>query len=379
MKAKILIVDDEPMLLRLVGYALHKEGYETVIAKQGEEALGKVRAERPDLVILDIMLPDMDGIEVCRRLRAGPETTTLPIMMLSARGQVPDKIMGLRAGADEYMTKPIHPEELVARVEALLERTHRLCQTRLGKALGFIGAKGGVGTTTVALNIAVALAKREKTTIAVELRPYFGTFSLQLGQASTQNLGGLLALEPEAIDERELNIRLTNHSTGLRILFGPQKVDQYREIRPDQAEAVVTGLIRIADYTIVDLPCCPSSASQAALRRCNFAVLVVEPEPSCVQAAKVTLELLKSWGVSGGLVGSVIVNRTASAMPMKFDEIASQLDCRVIGVVQLATEACLSAQKRGVPLVASQPDNPASANLTELADKLSSSSAGIIL
>jgi DNA-binding response OmpR family regulator len=107
MKAKILIVDDEPMLLRLVGYALHKEGYETVIAKQGEEALGKVKTERPDLVILDIMLPDMDGIEVCRRLRGRPETTTLPVMMLSARGQVPDKVMGLRAGADEYMTKPI--------------------------------------------------------------------------------------------------------------------------------------------------------------------------------------------------------------------------------------------------------------------------------
>jgi DNA-binding response OmpR family regulator len=379
MKAKILIVDDEPVLLRLVGYALHKEGYETVVAQQGEEALGKVKTERPDLVILDIMLPDMDGIEICRRLRARPETTTLPIMMLSARGQVPDKVMGLRAGADEYMTKPIHPEELVARVEALLERTRRLRQTRQGKAFGFIGAKGGVGTTTVALNIAVALAKREKATIAVELRPYFGTFSLQLGQAPTQNLGDLLALEPEAIDERELTIRLANHSTGLRTLFGPQKINQYRGIRPDQAEAVITGLIRIADYTIVDLPCYPSSASQAALRHCDFVVLVMEPEPGCVQAAKMTLEMLQSWGVSGGLVGSVIVNRTASAMSLKSDEISSQLDCSIIGVVPLAAEACLSSQKRGVPFVVSQPDNPASANLVELADKLSSRSAGVIL
>jgi MinD-like ATPase involved in chromosome partitioning or flagellar assembly len=138
-----------------------------------------------------------------------------------------------------------------------------------------------------------------------------------LGQAPPQNLGDLLALEPEAIDERELNVRLVNHSTGLRALFGPQKVNQYRGIRHDQAEAIITGLIRLADYTIVDLPCYPSSASQAALRHCDFVVLVMEPEPGCVQAAKMTLEMLQSWGVSGGLVGSVIVNRTASAMSLK--------------------------------------------------------------
>jgi DNA-binding response OmpR family regulator len=373
MNAKILVVDDEPNVLRLIGYALQIEGYEIVTAETGVEALNKVETEGPDLVILDIMLPDLSGIEVCQQLRSKPETIDLPIIMLSARTQVPDRIKGLEAGADEYVTKPVDSDEMVARVAALLDRTQRLRQAqpvRRGKVLGFIGAKGGVGTTTVALNVASVLARQEKSVIAVELRSNYGTFSLQLRKVPDENLGSLLELDPERSNERELSKRLFSSPFGLRVLFGPQKVDEFKEIEPDQAEAVIEGLAGMADYTVIDLPYSASGANQAAIRCCDYVALVVAPELTCVMSGKVTLELLRLWGVSGGLVGAVVVNRTIAARAMKLREIRSRLGCEIVGVVPPAVEACIAAQERGVPLVIYEPDSMAAANLTEMANRL---------
>jgi DNA-binding response OmpR family regulator len=373
MNEKILVVDDEPNVLRLIGYALQIEGYEIVTAETGVEALKKVETEGPDLVILDIMLPDLSGIEVCQQLRSKPETIDLPIIMLSARTQVPDRIKGLEAGADEYVTKPVDSDEMVARVAALLDRTQRLRQAqpvRRAKVLGFIGAKGGVGTTTVALNVASVLARQEKSVIAVELRSNYGTFSLQLRKVPDENLGTLPELDPEQSNERELSKRLFSSPFGLRVLFGPQKADEFKEIEPDQAEAVIEGLAGMADYIVIDLPYSASSANQAAIRCCDYVALVVAPELTCVMAGKVTLELLGLWGVSGGLVGAVVVNRTIAARAMKLREIRSRLGCEIVGVVPPAAEACIAAQERGVPLVIYEPDIMAAANLTEMANKL---------
>jgi two-component system alkaline phosphatase synthesis response regulator PhoP len=126
MDAKILIVDDDPFLLRLVEYLLGKEGYEIVTATEGEEALKKVETEKPDLVILDVMLPGIDGLEVCRRLRSQPETAALPVVMLSARSSVSDRIAGLEAGTNEYLGKPSDARQVVACVADLLERARRV-------------------------------------------------------------------------------------------------------------------------------------------------------------------------------------------------------------------------------------------------------------
>jgi phosphate regulon transcriptional regulator PhoB len=120
---KILIVDDEPDLVELVSYNLKKEGFKVSTAPDGEEALEKVRKSAFDLIILDLMLPGIQGSELCRTLRSNPKTETLPIIMLTAKGEVADKIRGLETGADDYMTKPFSPKELVARVRAILRRT----------------------------------------------------------------------------------------------------------------------------------------------------------------------------------------------------------------------------------------------------------------
>ncbi|MGO9611524.1 MAG: response regulator [Dissulfurispiraceae bacterium] len=124
MNKKILVVDDEPDIVELVSYNLKKEGFEVSSALDGEETLKKIKAVKFDLVILDLMLPGMQGAEICRIIRNNPETRSLPVIILTAKGEEIDKIVGLEIGADDYVTKPFSPKELAARVRAVLRRAN---------------------------------------------------------------------------------------------------------------------------------------------------------------------------------------------------------------------------------------------------------------
>ena len=126
MPTRILIVEDDPDIAQLVARYLDKAGFTTEIATSGRDALQNVSANPPDLLVLDLMLPHVDGLEVCRMLRAGATTSALPIIMLTARAEESERIVGLELGADDYLAKPFSPGELVARVRALLRRAQRV-------------------------------------------------------------------------------------------------------------------------------------------------------------------------------------------------------------------------------------------------------------
>ncbi len=171
MAERILIVDDDVDTLRLVGLMLERQGYEIRTANNGAQALVSAKADRPELIVLDIMMPDMDGFEVTRRLRADPATAGIPIAMFTAKGQLEDKVAGYDAGVDEYLTKPIHPAELNARIKALLTRSAKpkaitkpiaTTPTNASSILAVMSARGGLGASTVAINLAVSLFQKHQ-------------------------------------------------------------------------------------------------------------------------------------------------------------------------------------------------------------------------
>jgi two-component system alkaline phosphatase synthesis response regulator PhoP len=122
---KILIVEDEAEIAQLVKLYLEKDGFQTTIANTGVEGLKLIKTDRPDMVILDLMLPEMDGLEVCKKIRNAPDTALLPVLMLTAKAEESDTIIGLELGADDYVTKPFSPKVLVTRVKALFRRLER--------------------------------------------------------------------------------------------------------------------------------------------------------------------------------------------------------------------------------------------------------------
>ena len=324
-------------------------------------------------MILDIMLPDMSGLEFCRQLREKPEFADLPIIMLSARAQVPDKIKGLEAGADEYVTKPVDTGEIMARVKALLGRRRvlrRVRETNRGRVIGFMGVKGGVGTTTVALNVASALASPRVKVIALEFRPYPGTFAVLTKQSPCENLSSLLALEPERIDDRQLRSKLTKTSFGVKALFAPQPGQELECIEAKYVQPIVLGYASMADYVVVDLPCQPSAASKTVIRNCDFVAMVMEHDPISIISAKVTLELLKSWDACAGLVGAVLVNRGALPIPVKSAELKLQLGCNVLGLIPSAGETCIIAQECGESVVRCKSKSLVADALEEIANQI---------
>jgi DNA-binding response OmpR family regulator len=121
-KGKILIIEDEKDIVRMLEYNLRKEGFRTLSARDGESGLDTAKREHPDLLLLDVMLPGIDGLEICKSIKNYKKTANIPIIMLTARSQEADKVVGLELGADDYVTKPFSPRELVARVKALLRR-----------------------------------------------------------------------------------------------------------------------------------------------------------------------------------------------------------------------------------------------------------------
>jgi DNA-binding response OmpR family regulator len=378
--AKILIVDDEPNVLRMVSYALNAEGFEVVVAQNGTEALIKVLTEAPDLVLLDVMLPDMSGVEVCEQLRKRQENIDLPIIMLSALDQVSDKVKCLEAGADEYVTKPIAPQELIARIKALLARfrqVRRIAPKLPGKVIGFMGVKGGVGNTTLALNIASALIMQEKKVVAAEIRSSYGTFSAQLNLEKPQGLVRLLELDLEKITEQQVGIYLAALPSGLRLLVGPQSVSEYRAVHYQKVEKIIQILNSMADYTILDLSCYPSDFNQVAIRQCDLVALVVEPESTALESGIIAIDLLRSWGVYGNRLGVIVVNRTPLVNPVKIDVLKTALGHEIIGVIPAAAEALIASQRAGFPVILSQPKSDVSKAYVDITKSISEHSGWI--
>lgn len=368
MKAKILIVDDEPNLLRLMGYAVTLEGYEVVVAQSGKQALEKALSEQPDLVILDWMLPDISGLEVLNKLRRHQQTRDLPVIMLSARSEVDDKVKGLRAGADEYVTKPVDTEEMVARVEALLRRAQlqeapapTSCLT-----MAFIGAKGGVGTTTIALNTAVLLAQSGKRVVGVEFGEQVGGFATHLNVEPARTAADLEA----SISAEAVARCLVKQAPSLYMLYRSANANGTPSFGSAQIKAILSALQQMARYLVVDFSAWPSLCSEEVLRMTDRTLLVVEREPTSVRAAKIVLQRLQAWGISRSAVEVISVNRTPLAISLSSGEISKALGSEVVAAVPNAAEGLVAAQRRGEPLAKHQPQNPTVTALRRLAEEI---------
>jgi DNA-binding response OmpR family regulator len=372
----ILLIEDEVRFLEGLELYLKEAGYEILKATRGLEGLHKAIEMGPDLVILDIMMPDIDGYEVCRRLRADPETEDLPVLMLTAKSQVADKVTGFKSGADDYMTKPVHLAELGARVEALLKRTVKPAAPDVaapvsGRVIGFLGAKGGVGTSMVAANVGVALSQKEHSVLLIDLRPFFGTTSLQLNLTPRNTITDLLDLDPSRVNTEEMTKCLIPYRNGLNVLASAREPRKHIHIPPPHVKAILHVSKSMANYVLIDLPPHPSAANREALMHCDFIVLVTEPEPLAVACAKSTLTWLEALGILENRVGIVVVNRTRSAMNIPIPKMLSFLNRGFLGTFPPDPEACFDAEKQGTPIILTRPQSMIASSMRELADHLS--------
>ena len=377
MADRILIVDDDRDSLKLIGLMLQRRGYEIVAAQTGAQALAKVESDRPDLIILDVMMPDLDGYEVCRSLRANPKTVSTPIIMFTAKTRVDDKVAGFQAGADDYLTKPIHPAELTSRVEALLLRSARAREVMpvvTAHVIGFLGSKGGVGTTTLALNVAVALAQpdggQEKRVVLVEMVAGAGSMGLQLGLTRSAGLVTLMDKSSEELDARAVETQLVSHSSGVRLLLAPP-VPRANLLPVRQVEAVLRQLDRMCDYLMLDLGTGLDDVTRAVIRQCRYVVLVTEPQHVALSLARSAMAELATMDVLREKIGVVLSNRAPSAATVT-KSAAEGLLGEVISAISPAPELAFQAAETGTPLCLLQPESLVSGQIRDLAKYIAS-------
>ena len=371
MPQKILVVDDDRDSLKLIGLMLQRHGYQITVAQTGAQALSKAETELPDLIILDVMMPDIDGYEVCRRLRASPQTAHLPIIMFTAKTQVTDKVAGFQAGADDYLTKPIHPAELTTRVEAILRSARvqgEAAPAVTARTVGFLGAKGGVGTTTLVVNVAAAMAQPEigqgKRIVMAELVHGAGTAGLQLGFAHPSGLATLMSTPADELDQRMVESQLIEHN-GFRMLLAP--VGPRSAFLPvPQVAATMSHLAGVSDFLLLDLGTVLDAATCAAIKLCRYIVLVVEPQRVALALAQAMLSDLEAMDVLRDRVGIVLFHRAPSATSVSKTTVERLLG-EVITVIPPAPELAFQAAEVGVPMVQFQPDSQASSQMRDLA------------
>ncbi|RPI14292.1 MAG: hypothetical protein EHM65_04710, partial [Acidobacteriales bacterium] len=239
-----------------------------------------------------------------------------------------------------------------------------------GRVLSFIGAKGGVGVTTVALNVAAVLARQGKRVIALELRPCFGAFAFQFHLTPTGTLRDLLGQEAGEIGAKALHQRLVNLQCGIKALFSAQTAAGFMEIQTPQAEAIIRAAAQMAEYVIIDLPSLPCSTSQTAVAGCHATVLVVERDFGSVAAGSSMVELLKAWIADKNALGAVLITKDPLAAFLALPDVRAELGCPIVGVIPPAADLCAASYRRGVPLALSDPESLAGASLIALANTL---------
>jgi len=374
MPERILVVDDDVDSLKLIGLMLQRNGYEVIAVNSGIQALGRAIGDRPDLIILDIMMPDMDGYEVCRRLRADPRTQGTPIIMFTAKTMIDDKVAGFEAGADDYLTKPTHPAELASRVRSILARSAAVkpVATLRGKVVGVLGVKGGVGATTVALNMAAARILAAENPIVADFRLGNGTMGISIGLGRAQGMANVLSKPIDQITNRLIEPELVAHPSGLRGLFSSTRVSESAiEYSRDSAAAVIRGLRSLTRLSFIDLGSSLNPLSYFLQRECDHIVLVIDPVYVTLMVAREIIQEIASTVADQQRVSIVVVNRAASSTTPSWREVEQVLGMEIRAVISLASELFNQALQANVPAVTFQPTAIASSQLIKLSEDIS--------
>jgi CheY-like chemotaxis protein len=378
MTDKILVVDDDLDTLRLVGLMLEKQGYKITAATTGQQALTLAKNEKPILILLDLMMPDISGIEVAKRLRADPDTHNILIIMFTAKGQMEDKLEGFDAGADAYLVKPIQPRELVANVKAVLQRAGapagaggREYKVR-GDVIGLIAAKGGVGVTTLAVNLGLTLLTQAKKPVIVsDFRPGAGALGLEMGIRNAFGMTQLLELTPSAITPETVERELTEHYSGVRFLYSSSRaVDAKYSSVSDNFGAIANSLAYLARFVILDLGVGLTPVNTRVLESCQQVILVIEPVAQSITISRGVYDYLIEKGIREDQITLALVNRMRAGMQLSLGQAQDELGRTVNVVFTAAPELAYQAQISCQPMVLRQNDGVTVQQFNSLSQKV---------
>ena len=379
---RVLVIDDDEGMLKLIDTALSARGYEVIKAEDGAEGLNIIRGKDPDLVILDKMLPGMDGFEIARRIRREPDFGHIPILMITAATQLTVKLDAFNAGADDCLVKPFEVDELAARAAALLRRAEafKAAQsqapdiTEKARLISIHSLRGGIGSSSIAVNLAISLNNIwGKSTLLMDMVLVAGQVALLLNQSIRRTWTDLTAFGDDEFDLDAIEGIMNKHDSGLHFLAAPKNPYDAEQVSNDLVSRCLGLLMPRYEYIVADLPHDFSDNTLELLDKSDYILLILAPDIVSVRAASLALNTYNQIGFNLEKV-TLILNRTISKSGLDGRQIEEALHHPISVVLPHAPKQFVYSINSGIPLVENDPDGSVSAMIEDLAFHLSKDS-----
>jgi CheY-like chemotaxis protein len=417
---KILVIDDHEETIRVVKFILEQRGYEVASASSGVSGLSMAEVDKPDLILLDVMMPDINGVEVCRRLRANNEFDDVPIIMFTAKDQVDDKWAGFEAGADDYLTKPTDPEELDRRIQVLLRRAGQVEEPLeedetlttfivdgdvlvlpepvaaptddsagepalasvtpppqlnelevISNLIAVVGVRGGVGTTTIAINLAASLADNAGQTHLLDLDLVQGHVALYLQQKIMEiSLNDLSRLTNNLELARSWQKYSVPEGIGLRLLLSRVNiVGEWPVLTSNQIEVLVDAIAPSTQFVVADIGRGFQSESLPVLRRAGHIIVCTKPERTSLLAAKYFVKKLNAYK---GLGAKTHVLMTTMGLDSSLPQPAVEefIKHELMATIPISYKEMTDAANHNAPLVRLRPASKAAEIFRKIVDQV---------
>jgi len=354
--ARIFVIDDDEQLLRMVGLMLERGGHSVTLISNPVEGLDQIKADKPDLLVLDVMMPNMSGHDLAKEIRNTKGYDTLPILMLTARSQEVDRTAALKVGADDYLSKPVTSQELIERVDNLLaKKSGTKVDPQQGFIITFYGLRGGVGQTTLAVNMAAALRRISQQEVC--LVDFSLSGSQIVAHMRLQARSSWLELPNDGeFDWEILKNQLIIHPSSLRVLAAPATPQPPNALSEKTTVKIIELLRQNSTFTVIDAPNLFSPVFLEVLKAADMALHVISPEVVSVQTAVQVNRAVRKEGITVKRK-SHILNQTIPEAQLPQTAVERGLNTRIS--FQVGYDANQSrAMAQGVPLTLTSAQSP---------------------
>jgi pilus assembly protein CpaE len=378
---RILVIDDEPINHQLVARALLQLQWEIHFAADGKTGISQARSLKPDIIITDVMMPDITGYEVTRILRREPQFAATPILVLTAQSGLEDKLKSFEVGADDHLTKPFESAELVGRVTALLRRTEAMKASRAGlpmaeqaKMIAVHSLRGGTGCSSLAVNLGLGLtALWREPTVLLDLTMTAGQVALMLNMSLKRTWADIAHYTANELDNDSLNSIISGHESGLNFIAAPTFPSEADTLRAETLSAAFQLLKSQHEYVVADLPHDFSEVALQALDVADIILMVASPDMASVRAVIAALDTYDKLGYPRDRI-KLVLSAIFPHSNLAKDKIESAVGMPTIATIPYVQNLFVDAINLGQPLVLGRPKEPVSGMLEDFAFHLSKAS-----
>ena len=375
---RVLLIDDEQFYFKLLQKPLTDAEYKLEYAKSGNEGLAKIPSFAPELLIVDLKLPELDGFEILKRLRRDPKFSYIPVIVITSQDELSEKLKAFELGADDYLVKPFQPEELVARL-GILARRGRAIQHAQKEATGASEAtivtvhslRGGLGCSSIVVNLGLAFHKLwGKQTLLMDSVLTAGQVALLLDAKPTATWENLVGLEPQDLDDAVVGEIMCSHKSGIRYVASPRYPIAADTFTTDELKLLMEKIESQNDFIIIDTSHDFSDMTIQMLSISDTILLVMAPEMASLRTTVSAMEIYDRLGISLDKV-KIALNNNSSNPAIKQAQLEKVLKRPIDFVLPFEAGEVNRAINFGQPFILTNPDLPICLVLEKMAYALS--------